>query len=136
MSTGKGIVNVYIDFFLSNPLTFYLPLFEMYSYHVIVIFCWLFLFSSTETTLIDELQCFPDRTIRSRPLKRRVRTPRTWLGIALSHQKVYPLAFTSNMLLKKHSFFQAAVVSILLYGCTTWLFLFSSTEATFIDELQ
>ena len=64
-----------------------------------VIFRWLFLVASTEATLTDEQQLFPDGTIRSWPLNRRNHTPRTWLGIALSRKGVYLLALTSTMLL-------------------------------------
>ena len=42
---------------------------------VMVIFRWLFLFSSIDGTLIDEQQWFLDRTNRSWPLNRRVHTP-------------------------------------------------------------
>ena len=74
---------------------------------VMVIFRWLFLFTetTTETTLIDEQQKFPDRTNRSWPMNRRVHTPRIMLGIALSLQRVYPLAFTSTMLHPMSSWF-------------------------------
>ena len=64
-----------------------------------VIFRWLYLFSSTEATLIDELQFLPDRTIRSWPVNRWVHMPKTYLGTALSRQQVYPPAFTSTILL-------------------------------------
>ena len=39
----------------------------------------------------------PNWTIWSWPLNRRIHTPRTWLGIASNHQRVYRLAFTSTI---------------------------------------
>ena len=66
---------------------------------VMVIFRWLFLFLSIEAPLIDEQQEFPDRTIWSWPLNRRIHTPWIGLGIAFNHQRVYPLTSTSTMLL-------------------------------------
>ena len=66
---------------------------------IMVIFRWLFLFSPTETTHIDELQLFSDRTNRSCPLNRGIHTPWTMLGIVLSRHRVYQLAFTSTKLL-------------------------------------
>ena len=48
---------------------------------------------------IEEQQQFPDRTIWSWTLNRRIHTPRAWLGITLNRQMVHPLAFTSTMLL-------------------------------------
>ena len=70
---------------------------------VMVIFQRLFLFSFTEANLIEEQQEFTDGTNRSCPMSRRVNTPRTRLGIALSRQKVYLLAFTSTTLLPMDS---------------------------------
>ena len=66
---------------------------------VMVIFRWLFLFSSIEDTLINEQLEFPDRTIWSWPLNCRIHAPRTWWVIALNRQRVCPFAFTSTMLL-------------------------------------
>ena len=66
---------------------------------VMVIFWWLFLFSSLEAILIDEQQLFPDWTIWSLLLNHRIHIPKAWLGIGLNCQRVYLLTFISTMLL-------------------------------------
>ena len=66
---------------------------------VMLIFRWLFLFSFTQATLVDEQQSFPNRTIWSWPLNHRIQMHRTWLGFVLSRQRVYLLTFTSTITL-------------------------------------
>ena len=106
---------------------------------VMIIFRWLFLFSSMEAIFVKELQWFPDRTIWSWPLNRRIFMPITWLGMALNRHRVCPLAFTSTMLLpmasEKKSFPFLPVISFNLVKVHNHLFFSKFHQSPYLLHL-
>ena len=95
---------------------------------VMVIFRWLcFLFSSIEATLIDDQQLFPDRTIWSWPLNRKIRMPRTCQNLGVEPStKLLPIAF------RKKSFPLLPVLSFNLYKSTITFFIFHQSPCLWL----